>query len=204
MHPLSIKQRVTTGGILASLLVFMAGATFAAGSEATPETQMVELPRELSELGPGDVVKIFVWKQPELSQTVTISPAGKIHYPLIGEVQAAGVTMNELTHRLEQELRRHLRDPQVTASLQEVHSYRIYVTGEVLRPGMFQPRGAVTLVQAIAMAGGFTAFASRKDIKVYNRFHRRGRVHFDYEAFVSGAENSEDIVLIPGDTVIVR
>ncbi|HHH42920.1 MAG TPA: polysaccharide export protein [Gammaproteobacteria bacterium] len=163
-----------------------------------------ELPAELSQLGPGDVIRVFVWKNPELSQDISVSPDGYISYPLIGEIQAAGVTVGSLRKAIEREFRKHLKDPQVTVSLREVRSYNIFVTGEVMSPGLFQPTGAVTVVQAIAMAGGFTAFASRNNIIVYNRFYRKSRLAFDYDGFIAGKSGADDFVLIPGDTIIVR
>jgi len=171
---------------------------------AQAEWSSSELPMELSQLGPGDIISVFVWKNPELSQEISVSPDGNISYPLIGEIQAAGITVDGLRKTIEREFRKHLRDPQVTVSLRQVRSYNVFVTGEVMSPGLFQPTGAVTVVQAIAMAGGFTAFASRNDIIVYNRFNRKSRLAFDYDSFIAGKTEVEDFVLIPGDTVIVR
>ncbi|HEB86078.1 MAG TPA: polysaccharide export protein [Gammaproteobacteria bacterium] len=163
-----------------------------------------ELPAELSQLGPGDIISVFVWENPELSQEISISPDGNISYPLIGELQAAGITVGGLRKVIEREFRKHLKDPQVTVSLRQVRSYNVFVTGEVMSPGLFQPTGAVTVVQAIAMAGGFTAFATRNNITVYNRFNRKSRLTFDYDSFIAGQPETDDFVLIPGDTVIVR
>lgn len=175
----------------------------------TPWTVQAEwspskLPAELSQLGPGDVIRIFVWKNPELSQDVSVSPDGNISYPLIGEIQAAGITVGGLRKVIEREFRKHLKDPQVTVSLQDARSYKVFVTGEVMSPGMFQLTGPITVVQSIAMAGGFTAFATRNNITVYNRFYRKSRLSFDYDGFVAGKPEAGDFVLIPGDTVIVR
>jgi len=163
-----------------------------------------ELPVELSQLGPGDVIKVFVWKNPDLSQEVSISPDGNISYPLIGEIRAAGISVGGLRKVIEHEFRKHLKDPQVSVSVQDVRSYNVFVTGEVISPGLFQPTGAVTVVQAIAMAGGFTAFATRNNIIVYNRFYRKSRLNFDYDSFVADKPEANDYILIPGDTVIVR
>lgn len=161
----------------------------------------------LDRLGPGDSIQVIVWRLPELSQRVVVSPTGKIQYPLAGEIQAAGLTPPELSAKLATALRRHMfqeEEPEVTVSLEALNSYRIYVMGEVMSPGELAPGSAITLIQALAMAGGFTAYAKRKDILVYNRKADREPIRFDYKAFLAGAEESEDPLLLPGDTVIVR
>lgn len=156
-------------------------------------------------LGPGDVLSIFVWQWPDLSRSAPISPDGRLSYPLIGYVNAAGMTLDQLTGTIEMRLREHVREPQLTVTLDEVHSYRIFVTGEVIRPGMFELPGSTTVVQAIAMAGGFTPFASRDDVMVHGgTVDAPRRIEFDYDAFIDGDSNVNDIVLRPGDTVIVR
>lgn len=156
------------------------------------------------QLRAGDELGIVVWNNPDLSRTIRIGPDGRIQLPLVGEVEAAGQSMSGLQRLLTDRLRAHLVDPQVSVSLQELRSYRIYVTGQVLRPGMFEVNGPVSLVQALAMAGGFTAFASRNDIVVHNPFDAAaGRREFDFRAFLRDPRRS-DIVLGPGDTVIVR
>lgn len=156
-------------------------------------------------LGPGDVISVLVWKQPSVSQTVMINPDGRISYPLVGQIQASGRTLSELESAIATRLGKQLRDLQVTAVLKDVRSYRVFVMGEVLRPGVFELDGGVTIVQAIAMAGGFTAFASKKNVIVYNLTARGGRrYNFDYSSFVANDAGVEDIVLVPGDTVIVK
>jgi polysaccharide export outer membrane protein len=155
-------------------------------------------------IGEGDVLSVFVWKQPTLSIQVPVRPDGKISYPLIGEVQAAGLTVQQLEEAIVSALKQHIRELQVTVSLQEVHSFRIYVLGEVMRPGMFELSGAVTVVQAIAMAGGFTPFASRSKVIIVNpKMNSDQRRSFDYASFVNGKEGNQNIILHPGDTVLI-
>ena len=156
-------------------------------------------------LGPGDVLSIFVWQWPELSRSAPISPDGRLSYPLIGYVEAAGMSLDQLTAAMEARLSAHVREPQLTVTLDEVRSYRIFVTGEVIRPGMFELPGSTTVVQAIAMAGGFTPFASRDNVLVYSgSADQPMRRDFDYDAFLDGDPRMQDIRLRPGDTVIVR
>ncbi len=156
------------------------------------------------ELRPGDVINVIVWNRPELSLELTVAPDGRIQYPLVGEVQAAGRTLPGLERVMTERLVEHLFAPQVSVSLQQLRSFRIYVTGEVLRPGMFELNGPVTVVQAIAMAGGFTAFASPRQVLIYNpQQPDAARRAFDFTRFLDEPD-MPDIVMTPGDTVIVR
>lgn len=155
-------------------------------------------------LGAGDVLNVFIWKHKELSTPVTVRPDGMISYPLIGEIKAAGLTVKEIEDKLASLLKQHIQDPQVTVILEAAHSFRIYVLGEVMQPGVFQIKGPVTVLQAIAMAGGFTTFASRNKIFIYNpNTEGEDRLPFNYSSFVSGQDSHQNIVLRPGDTVIV-
>jgi polysaccharide biosynthesis/export protein len=155
-------------------------------------------------LGPGDVLNVSIWKQPGLSLILPVAPDGSINYPLIGQVRVAGLTVKQLEEVLSRRLRDHVRDAQVTVTLSETHSYRIYVVGEVSRPGEFEVKLPITVLQAIAIAGGFTPFASRGKVAVVSRAPGAGRRGFDYDGFVAGKEGAANFVLLPGDTVVVR
>ena len=198
-------KRIAFQLLLTNALLVLSPCGYARDMPQASPLSNDRIPAELSKLGPGDVIEVFVWERPALSRTVAVSPNGKISYPLIGEINAVGTTLVELGRIIQTKLSEHLRNPQVTTILNQSRSYRVYVMGEVLRPGVFEQKGPVTIVQSIAAAGGFTTFASRRDIIVHNRFGRSGgHLRFDYEEFVSGNEAARDIVLIPGDTVIVR
>lgn len=156
-------------------------------------------------LGPGDVVAITVWKQPSLSLTLPVAPDGGISYPLVGHLVAAGLTVRQLESLVTTRLREQLKDPQVSVALQDARSYRVYVIGEVARPGEFEVKGPVTVLQAIAMAGGFTPFAARSKVAVVaTPAHGGERRGFDYDAFVAGRGNVTNLILMPGDTVVVK
>lgn len=155
-------------------------------------------------LGAGDVLNVFIWKHKELSTLVTVRPDGKISYPLIGEIEARGLTLGEIEERINKLLKQHIQDPQVTVILEATHSFRIFVLGEVMQPGVFDLRGPVTVIQALAMARGLTTFASRNKIFIVNP-SRNGeqRIPFNYSKFVQGEDNNQNVMLRPGDTVIV-
>lgn len=155
-------------------------------------------------LGPGDVVNVSVWKQPTLSVQLPVLPDGSLRYPLAGQIPVQGHTPAEVEQMLTERLREQVREAVVSVSVVQVQSWRLYIVGEVLRPGEYSLRGPVTLVQALAMASGLTPFAKREDILVVSRT-REGetRRRFDYSAYVKGQVQS-DIWLLPGDTVIVK
>ncbi len=142
-------------------------------------------------LGPGDLISVFVWRQPTVSRSVIVGPDGRISYPLIGEIRASGRTLPDLQKTIARKMAVHLREPQITVTLEEAASYRIYVLGEVTKPGVFKLTGPVTVVQAVAMAGGFTAFASPGNILVHNPYLEGGqRYNFDYERFADNADST--------------
>jgi polysaccharide export outer membrane protein len=154
-------------------------------------------------LGAGDVLLVTVWKQPALSMQLPVGPDGVMNYPLAGRIAVAGKTLSEVEAALTEGLSRELRDVVVNVSLTEVRSYRIYVLGEVLRPGEFILRAPVSVVQALAMANGFTPFARRDRITLVRRNSdgQEVRQPFDYAAYLAGPQS--DPVLEPGDTLIV-
>ncbi len=179
---------------------------------AAAETEPTAVPTPLPEagwngpfrLGAGDVLNVFIWKHKELSTIVTVRPDGKISYPLIGEIDAKGLTLNEIEERINKQLKQHIQDPQVTVILEGTHSFRIFVLGEVMQPGVFELKAPITVIQALAMARGLTTFASRNKIFIVNP-SRGGdqRLPFNYTKFVQGEDSNQNIFLRPGDTVIV-
>lgn len=155
-------------------------------------------------LQPGDVVRVFVFESPDLSQSAVVGPDGNIRYPLVGEVRASGRTLRQLESSLTAGLSRNFVSPQVSVTLTDLQSYQFFVNGEVLSPGQFRTDGPISVVQAIALAGGLTAFASRDDIIIYNPTRDGGqRIVFNYDLFLK-TRNQPDLFLLPGDTIIVR
>ncbi|MCP5229425.1 polysaccharide biosynthesis/export family protein [Accumulibacter sp.] len=155
-------------------------------------------------LGPGDVLSVTVWRQPELSMQLPVAPDGSLRYPLAGHIDAQGRTLAEVEAELTQKLGEQIREAVVTVSLVQTHSYRVYVVGEVLRPGEFQLPGPVSVVQAIAMANSFTPFAKRDRLLVVRRKNgQETRQIFDFNAYVRD-DAGQDLILEPGDTIIVQ
>jgi polysaccharide export outer membrane protein len=156
-------------------------------------------------VGAGDGLKISVWKHDELSQQVTVRPDGKFSLTLIGDIEAGGRTVDEIGADIVKRSARYFQDnPPVTVQVSEVRSYKIYVVGEVLRSGEFTPNHQVTVLHGLAMAGGFTRFASPARIIIVRQdSHGERRIPFDYDAVVNDGDLQENLVLQSGDTVIV-
>lgn len=155
-------------------------------------------------IGPQDVVRVDVWKEPDISRTIPVRPDGKISLPLLNDVQAAGLTATQLSTAIHDELTKYLTNPQVTVTVTEINSRRVYVTGEVTRPGALALLPNMTVLQALTSAGGFTQFAKIKGVYVLRVEERKEVRHpFNYKEVVKGRKPEDDILLQPGDVVVV-
>jgi polysaccharide export outer membrane protein len=155
-------------------------------------------------IGAEDVVEVSVWKNEPLSKVVTVRPDGKISLPLIGDVQAAGLTASELKKAIMEKLLEYKETPTVSVIVQQVNSYAVYITGEVLHPGKYPVKSPVTLLQGITLAGGFTPYASKNNILLLRGSRSGGiRIKVKYKDILSGRKGSVDPILLPGDTVVI-
>jgi polysaccharide export outer membrane protein len=160
-------------------------------------------------LGPEDVLEITVWGNKDLTRTTPIRPDGLISMPIIGDVQAAGLTADALAKRIAERLKAVAMNPTVSVAVTELNSYSVYVLGEVTKPGKYQFKSYVTVLQAISTAGGFTDYAKKNRLQVlrvsHNGDEKRQEVHIPlrYDDLVSGRGEPGNIVLHPGDTVVV-
>ncbi len=196
--------RIFSGLIL--ILIYMASVPDGARSADFQGTELVSRDHGgggLFRLGAGDVLNVSIWKNKELSTSVTVRPDGMITYPLVGEIEVNGLTVGEVEERLTKLLKRQIQEPQVTVILEATYSFRIYVLGEVLQPGVFELKGPVTIVQALAIARGLTTFASRSKIFVVPAGKAGSRQPFNYDKYLNGEAVEQNIVLRPGDTIIV-
>jgi polysaccharide export outer membrane protein len=157
-------------------------------------------------IGPEDVLEVNVWRNADLSKTVTVRPDGKISLPLVGDIQAMGLTAAELTKEVSERLKSFKESPLVSVVVQQINSYNVYFLGEVVRPGRQQFKAHTTILQAIISAGGFTQFASKNKIFVLRKLPGGGsevKINVRYDDIVSGTDTSQNFVLLPGDTVVV-
>ena len=155
-------------------------------------------------IGADDVLSVVFWRDEQLSREVLVRPDGKISLPLLDDVQAAGLTPKELRDRLSGEARRYVTDPKVTVVVRAINSRRVYITGQVVRPGQYPLASSMTVLQLIATAGGLADYAKSKDIRVVRVEQGRSvSVPFNYDEVTKRQKPSQNIELRPGDTVIV-
>ena len=153
----------------------------------------------------GDILSIAVWKEPDLtSNTVLVRPDGTFSFPLVGQVDARGKSVQELQNLITERLKKYIADPVVTVSVQEVKGNKVYVIGQVTKPGEFVVNPSVNVMQALSMAGGATAFASLNNIIILRR-SASGQVAlpFHYNDVVHGKELQQNVELQAGDIVVV-
>ena len=155
-------------------------------------------------IGPEDVLSITVWREEALSRQVPVRSDGKISLPLVDEVHAAGLTPLQLKEKLTLRLKEFIENPNVSVIVTAANSQKVYVSGEVRTPGVYQLRGETTLLQVIPMAGGFTEWADQKKVLIIRKEGEKDkRIVVNYKKIVSGEDMSANVVLKPGDTVIV-
>lgn len=154
-------------------------------------------------IGPSDVLTITVWKETTLSGTILVRPDGMISLALLGDVQAAGLTPLQLADQIATKLRKYMQDPKVSVVITQIHSKIVYLLGEVMKKGPVEMTPGMTLLEAIASAGGLTDFANQKKIYILRNeagSHQRIPVHYK-EALKGDA--ALNLPLKPGDTIVV-
>ena len=155
-------------------------------------------------IGPQDLLKIDVWKEDQLTRTVPVRPDGKITLPLLNDVQAAGLAPMELASVISDQLKKYINNPQVTVSVTEINSRRVYVTGEVSKAGAYPLFPRMTVLQALSSSGGFTQFARVKNIYVLRTENgKQVKMLFNYKEAVRGKSPEQNIELLPGDVIVV-
>jgi polysaccharide export outer membrane protein len=152
-------------------------------------------------IGLGDVLRITVWKEPDLTLDVTVRLDGMITVPLLGDVQAAGRVPSQLAGTLVTELQRFIENPRVTVTVTQATSARIYVVGQMVRPGEFPLSGRMTVLKALALAGGFKEFAKPESIVIVREDQKV--IPFNYKHVGEGKDMSQNILLAAGDTIVV-
>lgn len=156
-------------------------------------------------IGPEDVVEVMVWKNADLSRTTSVRPDGKISLPLVGDVQAAGLTAEQLRDSIAAKLQSYYKEPpQISVMLQQINSYAIYVLGEVRSPGKYVVKTDTTFLQALTLAGGFTEFASKNRIVIRRRgdeSSQESSMAVKYADVMDGRQSN--VLLHPGDTIVI-
>jgi polysaccharide export outer membrane protein len=155
-------------------------------------------------VNPGDILEISVWKEEDLQKQVIVRPDGYFSFPLTGDIRAAGRTIEEVRQDVAKNVSRFVPDPVVSVAILEPRGSKIYVIGQVNRPGEYPINRFVDVVQAISMAGGFTPFAQLDNIRILRRQGTaQSAIPFSYGDIAAGKRLQQNIVLEPGDTVLV-
>ena len=154
-------------------------------------------------LGAGDKLRIEVYKDPQLSQSLEVRPDGKITMPLLGDLEASGLTPLQLRDQIAKALKDYINNPVVTVIVVEANAAHAYVMGEVSKPGPVQLHGPTTVIQALALAGGFKEFANTKNVKILRQGPNGAMqtIEFNYRDAING--EGRPVYLRAGDTVVV-
>ena len=201
-----IKSTCITGTLVLAALALApppaAAQASAAGTDSAVVTNVRPWANDEYRLGPGDKLRVEVYRETQLSQSLQVRPDGKITLPLVGDVTAAGKTPLELRDELSTSLKEYVTNPVVTVIVQEAIAAQVYVIGEVASPGTIVMAGPMTVLQALAQVGGLREFADRDDIRILRKAPTGVRtIGFNYKKAVKG--EIETVFLQPGDTVVV-
>jgi len=192
-------------GVVASAAVAQANAK--PSDEKPPADKVQSEPTSVAgpdyKIGPDDTLHVSVWKEPDLTETLPVRPDGKISLPLLNDVQAAGLSPSQLADSISTKLKKFMSDPRVTVIVTAMNSQKIYVLGEVTHTGAMALQPNMTVLQALASAG-FTQFANTKGIYVLRTDNgKQQKIPVNYKALLKGASIDQNLVLKPGDTIVV-
>jgi polysaccharide biosynthesis/export protein len=197
-----------------SLAFLMTVVAAPLGAQPTPQTpaagstQQAEpgatLPSDYV-IGVDDVLSVVFWREKELSAEVVVRPDGKISLPMLNDVPAVGLTPEQLAKTIEQAALKFVREPGATVMVREIRSRKVYIVGEVGKPGTFPLGSEMTVLQAIAEAGGLLEHAKKNDVAIVRMVNgREQRFKFNYNDVLRGRNTQQNIKLLPGDTIVVR
>jgi polysaccharide export outer membrane protein len=156
-------------------------------------------------IGPEDVLSIVVWREKELSTDVIVRPDGKISLPLLNDVQAAGYTPEQLAEIVEKEAVKYVTDSDATVIVKQINSRKVFVIGEVGKPGAFPLTSEMNVLQLIASVGGLNEYADKGNVMILRMENgKERRFRFNYKEVIEGKKLQQNILLQPGDTVLVR
>jgi polysaccharide export outer membrane protein len=197
-----ITRRDFLQGTVYTTLATSMGLALSSKKEAQAE---VAVDSDQYVIGSEDVLYINVWKEDALTRTITVRIDGKISLPLVQEIKAAGLTPLQLKEALVRKLREYLDNPNVSVTVVEANSFKVYVSGYVRTPGVYRLRSETSVAQIIPMAGGFTEWANQKKILIIrNENGRDKRITVNYKKIVDGGDPSSNVILKPGDTIVVK
>ncbi len=204
------NYRRVLNGVISPLILAMGIAAVGCAGPSAEVIAEANSTKDEYLLGPEDVLDITVWRSDELTQKgIVVRPDGYISIPLIGEVEVTGRTAKELAAHIAERLKEYKEKPSVHVKVKEVNSYYVYVLGDVAKPGKYQLKSHTTVLQAIAMAGGFTPYAAKNKMQVRRTLvgppghSREVKIPAPYDDLLSGEGEIKDFVLKTGDMVVV-
>jgi polysaccharide export outer membrane protein len=206
-------QKILTQSVFVSLVAFtgvMVLGVVGCQKGLAPKSEVASrtYPSEFL-LGPEDILEVVVFRNNDLSRTVVVRPDGMISMPLIGDVQAAGLSADQLAERIAKRLKEFKENPAVSVSVKEINSYNVFVLGEVAKPGKYQLKSYTTLLQAISLAGGFTPFAAKNKLQVVRHISngdgawKEVRLAMPYDDILRGRGDPDYFMIKAGDTIVV-
>jgi polysaccharide export outer membrane protein len=201
-----MRYRFFPATLVFALLIAAAGQVWAGnpGDDKKPAPPVAATSDPDYVIGPEDMLNVNVWKEAEMSGTVPVRPDGKISLPLLNDVQAAGLTPTQLADQVSEKLKKYVEQPRVTVVVTQVNSRRYFVLGEVTKAGAYPLVSNMTVLQALSSAGGFTQFANAKNIYVLRVENgKQNKLPFNYRDVVKGRNAEQNILLKPGDTIVV-
>jgi len=198
-----VQSLIVFRAALLAVAVALGQAASGAGAAQQPAagTPGAKAPSPDYVIGPADTLQLIVWKEPDLTRVVTVRFDGMVTVPLLGDVMAAGRTPSQLADTLAQGLRRYVEVPRVTVGVEQANSARFYVVGQVSKSGEFPLAGPTTVLQSLALAGGFKDFAKTDQIVIVRR--DQSVVQVNYKRIADGSQVSQNVLLSPGDTIVV-
>ncbi|NWG13270.1 MAG: polysaccharide biosynthesis/export family protein [Acidobacteria bacterium] len=198
--------------IICSVVLIVSAPLLSPQAVSTPQDKTTQMqsstpearPDPLYVIQPNDVLEIFVWKEPELSRKVLVRPDGRISFPLVQDLKASGISPGELKEKIEERLKAYLTAPNVTIIVEAILSYRVFVVGKVQKPGAVVVEKPISVLQAIALAGGFADYAKESEITVVRNFASETLVfEFNYKDVIKGRNAEQNIYLRNGDVVVI-
>lgn len=196
-----VRTVAATAVVLGVVTLSGSGASAGAQTRAAEAGAPGQADPQAYTIGPADVLQIIVWKEPELTRDVTVRFDGMVTIPLLGDLPAAGQTPGQLAEAVARGLRRFVEVPRVTVGVSQANSARFYVVGQVGKSGDFPLAGPTTVLQALALAGGFKEFAKPEGIVIVRK--NQVVIPVNYKRIADGKDVSQNVFLAPGDTIVV-
>lgn len=208
MHWEGMRSRVAVCVIVCAFftVIHAQGSQTSASNQkgASSNAAAVVLPKGYV-IGPEDVLSIVVWREKDMSSDVVVRPDGKISLPLLNDVQAAGYTPEQLAEIVEKTAAKYVTDSDATVIVKAINSRKVFVLGEVAKPGTVPLTSEMNVLQLIAQVGGFLEYANKGNVTILRTENgRERRFKFNYNEVVEGRNLQQNIMLQPGDTVLIK